>query len=337
MSSSKDRHQAKFRFPALPGGENNAFNFHYAPEGWMEGQNVNFYLSALNSSGEAMGPEVMATLDANNSMEVCNAHGDPVHMNTASLVPIEDPTGGDSTPPPTDCIGGTWSDWGPCMSDGKELDTFADCGQTGVRTRTLSDYTPAAHGGTCKTEDTQTCHTAACPEATPDIQDCIMGSWTSVLGTSTAGTTLYEDSVTGAKSCSAKCSTTNLNGASYPGGAIGGGVREEVRDVVVPRGKDGGAECGSVVNTNACNTHDCPRDCVGSWVDDPTTPSGYKICNGNNLTSPAYKKQVYNITQTKLGSGQACGPSHGAKKDVVIQGGGGCCPGKCCGGPLACG
>ena len=330
VSSSKDNHQAHFTFPLLPGGENNSFNFNNAPSDWLSGQNVKFYVSALNASGQSMGPELMTTLDVNNSSEQCNAHGTPVNMNTASLVQIKDPTGGAAGPPPaTDCVGGTWSDWGPCMSNGRTLDPAADCGQQGSRTKTLSGYTPATHGGTCNVSDSEMCHMPACTAPSLDIQDCVMEEqWTSIVGTTTSGETLYDDPVTGAKTCSAKCSTTNFSpGGTYPGGKPGGGKRGETRGVDIPRGRDGGASCGSTFRDFDCNTHDCPRDCVGTWVSDPTrsTLSAEQYVNAGYGNAPGcfksqYYPEVYLISKTRLGTGAACSNNH---NDKIWRGGGG--------------
>jgi len=233
-------------------------------------------------------------------------------MTEAELVtsPSEDEDEG--PPPATDCVGGEWSPWGPCMANGRTLDATEDCGQMGVQTKELSGYTPAAHGGTCNTSDTQDCYMPACPPDAPDIQDCIMEPWTSVIGTSQSGETLYMDNVTGAKTCSAVCNTSNMApGMTYPGGAPGGGKRAEVRGIDTARGKDGGAPCGSVREEYDCNTQDCPQDCSGSWSDDPTATQKYDEFYEQPCKCYLRKKQVYNVRINKLGDGAACEASTG--------------------------
>jgi len=318
VSSSKDNHLTKWAFPLQAGGENNAFNFNNAPSGWLAEQNIKFYITPLNSGEQRISDEVIAVLDTNNSSETCNAHGDPVSMTEAELVtsPSEDEDEG--PPPATDCTGGTWSAWGPCMSDGRALDATEDCGQMGVKTRELSGYTPAAHGGTCNTSDTTDCYMPSCPPDEPDIQDCIMEPWTSVIGTSESGETLYMDDVTGAKTCSAACNTSNMApGMSYPGGAPGGGKRVETRGIDTPRGKDGGAACGKLREEYDCNTHDCPQNCSGSWSDMPnvaTTLSVTPSSTYNNCKCSVNKKQIYRHIIPRLGGGVACDTAVNAER-----------------------
>ena len=158
----------------------------------------------------------------------------------------------------------------------------------------------------------------SCPPDEPDIQDCIMEPWTSVIGTNESGETLYMDDVTGAKTCSAACNTSNMApGMSYPGGAPGGGKRVETRGIDTPRGKDGGAACGKLREEYDCNTHDCPQNCSGSWSDMPNVATTLSVTPSStyiNCTCYVNKKQIYRHIIPRLGGGVACDTAVNAQR-----------------------
>ena len=176
-------------------------------------------------------------------------------------------------PPPTDCTGGTWGDWGACMKGGSPVTA---CGNYGMKTRYLTGYTPAAHGGTCVTEQSESCYTGACPSVTPPPppQDCVLSGW-------------FYFTPPGQPICSKTC---------------GGGVKTQKRVVEISAAY--GGTCPTTTQQVDCNTQACPVDCQGTWE----LGSWYTktLGSGRGATNCQYRDDTYRVTRPAVGTGAAC-------------------------------
>ena len=297
VSSSKENHALKYRFPDIMGKDMNAFKFNSAPAGFLTGQNVKFYITPMNDLNERIGNTFIATLDTNNSSEICNAHGNPVSFTSATLVETKA-----SEEVRVDCSGGTWSAWGPCLMNNTNITNDQIC-KSGVQTRTLSGYEAATGGGTCNVEESQTCRSVGCTTTTEPDQDCVLGEWDSQMASASLEIPLYYDKFTGANTCSAAC---NGPANSYPGANPGGGIRVETRDIKFEQKGVNGAACGDMRRTPACNTDRCPKDCVGAWRDTPNFPEYEVRCgkSGDWTIKAGYKQQYFHVSEDEINGGQ---------------------------------
>nr|QIZ31099.1 hemicentin-like protein [Ostreococcus mediterraneus virus 2] len=289
FSSSASNHSLIYRHTVL--GQNaNAFRFKNCPSTFLDGTNIKFILSPLTGADELIIAPIETELDTNSAGSSCEDIGagsvaSAIDFNGISIVqePEEPP------PPPTDCTGGTWGDWGACMKDGSVV---SECGNYGIKTRTLSGYTPAAHGGTCVTEQSESCYTGACPTPPsapppPPPQDCVLSEWFDMVedGTNTI--------------CSRPC---------------GGGKKTRKRLVEISAAY--GGTCPATTEEVDCNTHICPVNCVGSWVKTGACNSTYV---SGQRSGQKFKKEyeyIYQISIPRVGAGRACPHQNGDKKWV---------------------
>ena len=128
-----------------------------------------------------------------------------------------------------------------------EWSSWTDCSKTcggGTKTRTRKIETPSANGGVAcsSTFEEQACNTQAC------ATDCKMSEWTPWT------------------ECTKPC---------------GGGKQQRTRSVETPAA-NGGAECPSAMEEQACNTQACPIDCVMSPWESWSVCS--KLCGGGKQT-----------------------------------------------------
>jgi hypothetical protein len=295
VSSSQENHTLKYRFPDIMGRDMNSFKFKNPPDGFLVGQNIKFYITPLNDLDEKIGNTVEATLDTNTSSEVCNAHGDAVDFSKAVLITADDP----KEQVPVDCAGGSWSDWGPCLMNQVDITNDQIC-KSGIQTRSLEGYDAATGGGTCNLQESRTCRSTGCDVVEEPDQDCVVGEWDSQIASSSLGITLYNDTYTGANTCSAAC-----DGApgSYPGANPGGGVRVESRDIKFEQ-KGNGQACPDLRREQACNTQKCPKDCVGAWQNNGSEYQADKCDHdGTRITYAYYQPQKYVVTENEIAPG----------------------------------
>jgi hypothetical protein len=183
------------------------------------------------------------------------------------------------TPCPVNCVA-SWSNWTSCTA------ACAGGNQTSIYTIT----TPANFGGTpCEaansTSRSQACNTQPCPE------DC-WGEWGNWTDCSAACGTGYRTAIFSVTKAAAfggqECEAANnivRNGTcneqpcpvacvgdwgtwSLCDASCGGGSQNSTFAVTTPD-MYGGAPCGvanDTVRTQACNTHNCPVDCVGEMT-----------------------------------------------------------------------
>ncbi len=289
FSSSASNHALIYRYTVL-GGNANAFRFKNCPSTFLDGTNIKFILSPLTGSDELVVAPIETELDTNSAGSSCEDIGagsvaSAIDFNSISVVqePEETP------PPPTDCTGGTWSDWGACMKDGSVV---SECGNYGIKTRQLTGYTPAANGGTCVTEQSESCYTGACPTPPsapppPPPQDCVLSDWFDMV--EEGQTTI----------CSRPC---------------GGGKKTRKRLVEISAAY--GGTCPATTEEVDCNTHVCPVDCVGSWI---SNGGSYRTGSGGCQGSWDNYPQIYNITVNKAGTGRACEAAHGTTRVKSVK------------------
>jgi hypothetical protein len=135
----------------------------------------------------------------------------------------------------------------------------------------------------------------------PD-QDCVVGEWDSQIASASLGITLYNDTYTGANTCSAAC-----DGAvgSYPGANPGGGVRVETRDIRFEQKGKNGKACPDLRREQACNTQKCPKDCVGAWQNDGGEqtircgPGSMAVVSWDSV----YQPQTYVVSENEVPPG----------------------------------
>lgn len=294
VSSSQENHTLKYRFPDVMGKDMNTFKFNNPPDGFLVGQNIKFYITPLNDLDERIGNTVVATLDTNTSSEVCNAHGTAVDFSKATLITADDP----QDQVPVDCTGGSWGPWGPCMMNQLDITNDQIC-KSGIQTRSLAGYEAATGGGTCNLEESQSCRSTGCDVTTEPDQDCVVGDWDSQIASASLGITLYNDTYTGANTCSAACDGPS---GSYPGANPGGGVRVESRDIKFEQ-KGQGQPCPDLRREQACNTQKCPKDCVGAWQNDGAEYSQACTPGANWPITAYYQPQKYVVTENEIAPG----------------------------------
>jgi hypothetical protein len=176
---------------------------------------------------------------------------------------------------PVDCVMHEWGSWGDCSKS---------CG-VGTQSRTRGIKVHTMHGGKpCETKnDAQDCNTQACPI---DCKVSEYGGWTDCSLSCGTGTWTRARGITvhpknGGKACPALTSTGNCNTQLCPvdcvyetwskfggcGKSCGGGVKTRTRSVA-SAAQYGGKNCAVFTNTDTCNNHECPVDCVVSeWAD----------------------------------------------------------------------
>jgi len=142
--------------------------------------------------------------------------------------------------------------------------------------------TPASGGGECITSKYVQIERESCAAYTPDPAiDCVMSPyWTD------------------ATPCSAPC---------------GGGTKTQIRDIIVDS-ENGGAACGATSQNIACNTQDCPVNCVGEWVKDG---AAYWPSPLNCGTSYLKQKWVYTVTTPPNAYGTPCPHANGATNNLL--------------------
>jgi len=281
MSSSASNHSLIYSYTVL-GGNANAFRFKNCPPTFLDGTNVKFILSPLTGSDELIVAPIETEIDTNSAGSSCEDIGagglsSAIDFDTLTIVQKPD----EIPPPPTDCTGGTWGDWGACMKDGSPV---TECGNYGMKTRYLTGYTPAANGGTCVTEQSESCYTGACPTVVPPPppQDCVLSEWYDMIPAN------------GSPVCSRPC---------------GGGKKTRKRLIEISAAY--GGRCGTTTEEVDCNTHVCPVDCVGSWI---SNGASYRTGSGGCQGWWDNYPEIYNITVNRQGTGRACEAGHGATR-----------------------
>jgi hypothetical protein len=212
---------------------------------------TNFYHTNVDfcyeASGTGAGDEVRSTVP-------CGTQGKKMEMArsmTGTCIPQYRYVDDCMIPCPVDCATSDWTEWSACS---------ASCG-TGTQTRTRSVTVPPEHGGAAcgSLEETQNCNTQACPV------DCATSDWTEW------------------SACSASCGT---------------GTQTRTRSVTVPP-EHGGAACGSLEETQNCNTQACPVDCATSdWTE-------WSACSASCGTGT--QTRTRSVTVPPEHGGAACG------------------------------
>jgi hypothetical protein len=324
VSSSSSNHNVRYRFPAVIGRDANSFAFTNAPSGFLESQNIRFYITPLNDIDEQITRPATYELDTQNSSEVCNAHGTPVDFGMATSLGA---VGSQPSLNPTPCQGNTYTPPSACTRNGVVLDGTPDkCGDGLISWNldtSAADYVAAKDGGACVLAHTRGC-TVPCPPDAPPPPDC--NSYvTDFLRNDTLG--CVKDDFDHSNPPANASSYTKYTGGHYPVGEDDG-VMQYYKIATDP------LNCPKLTEWRACGYTETPVNCVGSWVKDGGEYYKNKVCDGCSCKSAAHYRQKYKyvIPEGKEGNatGAACDAVNGATKDVWSRGCGSsvCC--KCC-------
>ena len=303
VSSSQYNHNVKYRFPDVIGRDSNAFKFNNAPSEFLEGQNVKFEITPLNDINEKIANTVVATLDTNNSTEICNAHGDPVDFSSAELL---GDVGSKPTLNPTPCEGNTYTPPTECMRDGVVLDgTPGKCGDGLVQwslDTSAADYVAATDGGECVLAHSRGCH-VDCPPDAPPPADCNQY----VPGWNNAGLGCVKDNFDH-NNPPANDSDYVKMGDCYPAGEKDG-VKMRYKVATDP------INCSNLTEWVACGLTECPINCVGSWVDNGSEFTENATCPAQGNKKNHYQPQIYRVTTQANATGAACETTNGATRN----------------------
>jgi len=314
VSSSQNSHRVKYRFPDIVGSEANSFNFSGAPPGFLPGQNIKFYITPLDVNDKKVGDMAEYVLDVDNSSETCRGHGSPVSFSKATI--IEDPNASDPSaapaPDPVPCDGNVYKPVSGCMRAGLELNDPYDssrCGD-GFQTTELDtshpSYKAPKHGGTCEYSKTMPCSNPCSDtvvrekktQAVCNLEAYTYNQWTNSLG-------CVKD--------------TGFDKTSPPTDAS---AYVQITENCFPIGEKDGVvatlsmkpsvdeySCVPVYNWNACGKTECPKNCVGDWVDHPN-PEEVSCCR-------RWRSQT-NYCPERPGDAPTSGSGKGARRQKYV-------------------
>ena len=292
VSSSYDEHVGRYYYDKSVSSAN-SFRFKNAPNGWLKGHNVKFVVSALTSDDKRVITPFTVTLDAGESTDDCGEVGGGTATDWSEMKVVPEPDERPPPPPPTDCSGGTWENEGGCMVDGVAVDIEGK-GPACIQKQVLKgdDFISAAHGGTCVSTKYSLITRESENEFSQDPPiDCVLGPW-------------FDQPIEGWEGCTKTC---------------GGGVKRQARSILVDD-ENGGEPCGDVVREKACNTQDCPIDCVGGWRCDGWIEydNGKTSCGSTKITR---KKRdcTYNVSQQPNSYGTPCPTQRTKTEDVFVK------------------
>ena len=276
VSSNYDDHVGRYYYDKSPGTAN-SFRFKNSPNGWLKGMNVKFVITALTSEDKRVISPVTVELDASESTDDCDEIGAGTAVDWSEMIDMPQASERPPPPPPTDCTGGEWvldEEYG-CLSDGVKQDKTT-CGPSCMEKfyKKGDDFVDAENGGTCDLTKNELFFRTSCSEYVADeAVDCQWDPWT----------------------------LAPLTGNSEPHAAIGingtcskscaGGTQRQARYVSIDdENVDNGEVCGTEFKTVACNTQECPINCVsgykcGGWEE-------YSTGGGCNSTKKKYRKRT---------------------------------------------
>ena len=212
-------------------------------------------------------------------------------------------------PEPVNCTG-TWSAWSTCSQ--------TQCGKYGTKTRTLTKETEARHGGTCETTETSECYAGDCDSPPPPPTITTLPTTTTLATTTTPTTTLATTTLattTTTQPVARNCVLgTTWKDKSICSKTCGTGTKDQEMEVTSKAAH--GGTCIVPTRTVECNTHACPVDCVGDWVQ-MGNPYREGSCRSHNLKY--IKTESYRITAPQQGEGQACPHQPFASRSVTWQ------------------
>ncbi len=300
VSSSFDEHVGRYYYDKSPGTAN-SFRFKNAPNGWLKGHNVKFVITALTTRDKRVISPITVELDAGESTDNCEEIGAGTAIDWSEMQDVPEPDKRPPPPPPTDCSGGNWENEGGCMVDGVAVDIEGK-GPSCMQKQVLKgdDFVGAANGGTC----VATKYTLITRESENEFSqdppiDCVVSPW-------------YDQPVEGWLGCTKTC---------------GGGVKRQARSILVDD-ENGGETCGDMVREKACNTQDCPIDCVGGWQCggwteyERCTHDGGQACGAPGFTTYTIRKKRdcnWKTTTEPNWFGKQCPATQTKTEDVFVD------------------
>ena len=293
VSSSYDDHVGRYFYDKSPGTAN-SFRFKNAPNGWLKGNNVKFVITALTTRDKRVISPITVELDAGESTDNCEEIGAGTAIDWSEMQDVPQPDERPPPPPPRDCSGGTWENEGGCMVDGVAVDIEGK-GPACMQKQVLKgdDFISAAHGGTCVATKYSLITRESENEFSQDPPiDCVLGPW-------------FDQPIEGWEGCTKTC---------------GGGVKRQARSILVDD-ENGGEICGDVVREKACNTQDCPIDCVGGWQCGGW--SEYEFDDGGKPWKTYTKRKkrdcTWNTTTEPNSEGTPCPATKTKTEDVFVE------------------
>lgn len=169
ISSSADATKT-YRYITENSPGRNSIIINNVPSNFHSGQNITIKVIPLDQYEKKISTATENVLDKDSSYEKCEGiGGNPVAFALFKEVRAAPPAA-------VDCSGGTWSAPGSCMADDGVTVLTGEPGKcgAGITKRILSGYTPAQHGGTCKTEEGTRCY-VPCPAESPS--NCVLAKY----------------------------------------------------------------------------------------------------------------------------------------------------------------
>ena len=188
-------------------------------------------------------------------------------------LPVGETVACEEYPCPIDCSYHAYGNWSACS---------VSCGSNGITRAYRSRQVRESYGGASCPPDTfkqDTCNMGPCPV------HCDVTSWTAFgqcsktcgTGWETKSRSVTTQPLHGGEvcphlsfrrqckldDCASDCVESDWGGWSACTTTCGGGVRSQTRRVIKPA-YEGGAGCGALMQSAACNIGDCPVDCVPS-------------------------------------------------------------------------
>lgn len=203
-----------------------------------------------------------------------------------------------TTPCDRDCEVSPWSEWGNC-------DKQCDGGKQ-LRTRKITQE-PIGQGKQCpELLDSQDCNTQEC------YKDCQVGPWSewsdcskkcgggskhrereilqNTVGRGLACPETSQVTPCGNDVCDQDCEVSDWSAWSQCSTECGTGTQSRIRSIIKPQIANG-RKCPPLLETQNCNTQECPGDCkVGPWSQwsDCSKPCGSGLAaRSRNIITPA--------------------------------------------------
>lgn len=308
VSSSQTAHNMKYKFPDIVGNMANSMSFNNGPSGFLDNQNIKFYVTPLDVNDQKISDTAEYVLDTANSSETCSGHGTPVDFSQARLINTSTPA--QETVP---CSGDVYLPKTACQRAGVTLDNPSDASRCGDGFQTVEldtthpSYKAATGGGQCQFSKTTPCSVPCAStvvretktQAMCDQEAYTYNQWVNAMG-------CVVDNFSHSSPPANQSDYTQMTGTCYPAGGEDG-----VTATLSMRVSSDGYSCVPVYNWNACGKQVCPVNCRGHWEAGAWGDwSGSHSCWGA-ANKTRYRTDRYQYDELKQGTGQACPHTEG--------------------------